>query len=75
MATKAKRFGANLGEMFDKYDTNRNGRLSAEELRTALGKNNIKMSDDDVMMLKEYFRNKNRSEQISKADFVNLMST
>ena len=75
MATKARRFNANLGEMFDRYDTNRNGRLSAEELRAALNKNNIVMSDEDVQMLKEYFRNKRRTEQINKADFIELMNT
>ena len=38
--------------MFDKYDKNKNGRLSAEELRFALSKNNIVMSDEDVAQLK-----------------------
>jgi len=75
LATKARRFNANIGDMFDRYDTDRNGRLSAEELRTALGKNNIRMSDEDVQMLKEYFRNKRRTEQISKSDFIELMNT
>ena len=41
LATKAKRFNANIGGMFDKYDKDRNGRLSAEELRSALSKNGI----------------------------------
>lgn len=45
LATKAKRYNANLGAMFEKYDTNRNNRLSADELRKALSKNNIQMSD------------------------------
>ena len=75
LVTKARRFNANISDMFDRYDTNRNGRLSAEELKTALNKNNIAMSDEDVQMLKEYFRNKTRSEQISKVDFINLMNT
>ena len=39
LVTKARRFNANLGDMFDRYDTNKNGRLSAEELRKALNKN------------------------------------
>ena len=36
LATKARKFNANIPELFDRYDKNRNGRLSAEELRVAL---------------------------------------
>ena len=57
LATKARKFGVNLGVLFDKYDTDRNGRLSAEELRDALAKNRLILSPDDVSVLKEYFRN------------------
>jgi len=36
LATKIKLFGVNVSQLFDKYDTNGNGRLSAEELSRAL---------------------------------------
>lgn len=60
---------------FDKYDLNRNNSLSAEELRAALAKNQITMTDDDVMIIKEYFLNKTRSDSITKQDFIALMNT
>ncbi len=60
---------------FDKYDLNRNNSLSAEELRAALAKNQISMTDDDVMIIKEYFLNKTRSDSITKQDFIALMNT
>lgn len=60
LATKARKLNANFAVMFDKYDKDKNGRLSGEELRDALNRNNIKMSDEDVHMIKEYFRNKTR---------------
>lgn len=76
LSTKAKRFGANLSELFDRYDKNRNGRLSAEELRDALfnGGKGIKLSEEDIQMIKDYFRAKTRTEQINKNDFLELMS-
>ena len=60
---------------FDKYDLNRNNSLTAEELRAALAKNQISMTDDDVMIIKEYFLNKTRSDSITKQDFIALMNT
>jgi len=75
LATKCRRYNTNLAEQFEKYDTSRNNRLSAEELRAALARNQITMTDDDVMMIKEYFKNKTRSDQISKQDFITLFST
>lgn len=33
------------------------------------------MSDDDVASLKSYFRNKTRSEEITKSAWVELMNT
>ena len=75
LATKARKFNVNLGALFDKYDLDKNHRLSAEELRDALGKNRLSLSPDDVMILKEYFRNKYNSNEIKKEDFINMMET
>jgi len=38
----------NLGLLFDRYDKNRNSKLSAEELRDALNRNNIRVSPEDL---------------------------
>lgn len=38
LATKVRKFGINLSNMFNKYDKNKNFRLSAEEIRDALKK-------------------------------------
>ena len=62
LASKARKFNLNFGELFDRYDTNRNGLISAEELRDGLVKAGIRMSEDDVAMIKEYFRVKTRRE-------------
>ena len=85
LATKARKFNVNLGLLFEKYDTDKNNRLSAEELRNALAKNNLSLSPDDVNVLKEYFRvvnNKygannrfNNSNEITKEDFIKMMGT
>lgn len=34
----------------------------------------ITINDDDIMMIKDYFRAKTRSEQIGKTDFIELMN-
>ena len=49
--------------------------LTAEELRAALARNQITMTNDDVLIIKEYFLNKTRSDSITKQDFIALMST
>lgn len=82
LATKARKFNVDLGDLFARYDTDKNNRLSAEELRNALAKNNLSLSPDDVNVLKEYFRNKygakagfNNSAEITKEDFIKMMGT
>ena len=75
LASKARKFDINLGEMFDKYDKNRNGRLSVEELKDGLNRAGIKIGDEDTSMIREYFRAKTRYEQINKNDFIELMNT
>lgn len=34
----------------------------------------ITINDDDIMMIKDYFRAKTRSEEIGKTDFIELMN-
>lgn len=75
LASKARKLKAGVGALFDGIDTNRNGLISAEELRDGLVKAGIRMSDDDVAMIKEYFRAKTRREQIGKQDFLALLGT
>ena len=75
LASRARKYHTNLSDLFDRYDTNRNGLISAEELRDGLAAAGIRMSDDDVAMIKEYFRVKTRREQINRQDFLTLMST
>lgn len=75
LATKIKKFNVKPGELFEKYDTDKNNRLSAEELRDALARNKLTISNEDVQVLKEYFQNKYRSNAISKNDFIDMMET
>lgn len=75
IATKARIFEANLNRLFTEYDTSRDNELSAEELRDALEKHAIPMTDEDVAMIRQYFFNRNGKETIDKQGFVKLMST
>jgi len=62
--------------MFDKYDKNKNQRLSAEELRDALiSDHGITLHDEEVRTVKDYFQNKYRTQQITKQAFVELLTT
>ena len=70
LATKARKFNVNLVELFDRYDKDRNGRLSAEELRDGLNAAKIKVCDEDLTLIKDYFRAKTRSEAIGRNDFI-----
>ncbi|CDW85652.1 protein fantom [Stylonychia lemnae] len=76
LATRAFKYGVNINELFVKYDENKNQRLSAEELATALRKDfSYIMMDDEIQTIKEYFLNKFKSYEIFKQDFFDLLST
>ena len=74
IATKARVFKANLYQLFTQYDTSRDNALSAEELRAALEKHGIPMTDEDVAMIRQYFRNKTGRDTINRQGFIELMS-
>ncbi len=68
-------FGVNISQLFDKYDANKNGRLSSDELSKALKNDfNISLQDDEVLVIKEYFRAKHKSAEIAKLDFIDLLN-
>ena len=49
LMTKIKKFNVKIPELFDRYDRNKNGRLSADELASALEKDmHITMEKEDV---------------------------
>ena len=75
LITKIKKFRVNLSELFEKYDKSKNKKLSAEELAQAL-KNDMKMelATEEVKAVKEYFKNKHNSVEISELDFISLMN-
>ena len=75
LATKIKHFNVNVATLFDKYDKNKNGKLSAHELARALAVDqNIRLDPDEVQIIQEYFRNKFNSLEITKSAFVELMA-
>ena len=74
LQTKINRFNVNMSALFDKYDKNRNGRLSAEELADALRQDmNIQLQEDEVAGVKEYFKNKYGTLEINKCDFIEML--
>lgn len=76
LAYKILAFNVNIATLFDNYDQNKNGRLSAEELSKALMKDmKIQLNDDEVLVIKEYFKNKHQSLEIRKLDFIELINT
>ena len=76
LATKIKVFGVNVSQLFDRYDTNGNGRLSAEELARAFKNDfNLSLQDDEIVTIKEYFKAKHKSTEIGKLDFIDLIQS
>lgn len=68
-------FGVNISQLFDKYDANKNGRLSADELSKALKNDfNIHLQDDEILVIREYFQAKHKSAEIAKLDFIDLLN-
>lgn len=75
LATKIKKFGVNISQLFDKYDLDKNGKLSAEELSKALKSDfNITLEKDEIQTIKDYFQAKHKSVEIRKLDFIDLLN-
>ena len=75
MVTLAKRYSKNLGDLFDKIDTSRDGLVSAEELAEHLKRQiAVTLRPDDVQMIKQYFKAKNRSDKINRTGFIELFN-
>jgi len=52
LQTKVKKFNVNVAMLFDAYDVNKNGKLSADEIAKALAKDSrMQMSDDEVLVI------------------------
>ena len=75
LMTKIKKFNVKIPELFDRYDRNKNGRLSADELASALEKDmHITMEKEDVQAIADYFKNRHNSTEIGALDFMTLMN-
>lgn len=75
LATKVRVFGVNISQLFDKYDANKNGRLSPDELSRALKNDfNILLQDDEILVIREFFKAKHSSAEIAKLDFIDLLN-
>mmetsp|Transcript_20144 Transcript_20144/g.14864 ORF Transcript_20144/g.14864 Transcript_20144/m.14864 type:complete len:171 (+) Transcript_20144:460-972(+) len=73
LQTKIKKFNVNVPTLFDKYDANRNGKISTDEIVKAIQKDmKIKLEDDEVVVIKEFIKNKFRSNEIRRTEFVEL---
>lgn len=76
LKTRVRRSNVNVNQLFDKYDKNRNMRLSPEELSAALMQDyQIRLQDDEVRAIRDYFMNKYKTKEISKSAFNELLST
>ena len=73
--TKIKKFNVNISELFEKYDRNKNRRLSAEELAKALRNDmRIELNDEEINAIKEYFKNRHNTNEIGELDFIGLLN-
>jgi hypothetical protein len=76
LVTKIKKYNVNPSELFDKYDKNKNKRLSAQELAVALRNDmRIELAEEEVQAIKEYFKNRHNSLEIGELDFITLLNT
>lgn len=74
LATRCRNFNYNVAAVFDNYDRNKNGRLSAEELRDALQKDfSITLEQDEVKGITDFFVNKYKTKEITKTAFIDLL--
>ena len=74
LATKARKHGVNLAELFDKYDVDKNHMLDADELTDALQRNKLLTTKEDDKVLKRYFADHYNSNEITKEEFVHMMT-
>jgi Ca2+-binding EF-hand superfamily protein len=71
-----KKFNVNVGAMFQEYDTNNNGRLSAEEIKIAMKKHvQINLGDNEVKLLRDFFVSKYRTPEIKSTHFETLINS
>ena len=64
----------NVPQLFDKYDKNKNQRLSPEELAEALERDmHIQLSKEDIAAIRNYFKNRHNSNQIDLMNFMDLI--
>lgn len=78
LATKIKKFNVNIGDLFEKADKDKNYHISAEEMATAIvdssgGK--IRLERVEVKLIDDYFQNRFNHRQLSRAEFIELMTT
>jgi len=65
LATKLKKFNISIGEIFQEYDADGNGRLSADEIKSAMRKHvQINLGESEVKLLKDFFVSKFRTPEI-----------
>jgi Ca2+-binding EF-hand superfamily protein len=74
LVTYMRRKNLNVVDIYNKYDTNKNQLLSANELQTAL-KDMLKfeMTTEEVKTMHEFFRAKFRRSEIKRAEFAQLV--
>lgn len=75
LATKVRKLKVDVGAIFDRYDNNRNFRLSAEELRDGLRSQGVQLQEEEVRVIRDFFVHKYRSNEISKQHFAELLAT
>jgi len=76
LATRIRKYNVNVNKIFKDYDKNHNGRLSAEELANAmLTDYGIKMQEDEIKGIRDYFMNKYKSKEIPNSAFTELLNT
>lgn len=76
LATRCHKYNVNIDRLFATIDKNHNGRMSAEELAKGMYQEyQIKMQDDEIKGISQYFINKYKSKEIPKSAFIELLQT